>query len=304
MKLHGNEQGLSNPRGMVARIFLFLFNVCSAASDGYTFFEGSNDLRESSARNFFAAVDNQQHEEESDGVDESIGTRKGESSHKINTSELRRGGPASGEGTSGSSQTMEVLGISIAIGIFLLAGVFMLRYFCKDRGAKIAIAKEDTHSSKLDVSVQKIDRSSRWAIDLTGGSEEDNIGDDTLELQEPSVEIGHSVSAENNGSSAISEGNSSRELFSFDSQEGEFIEVFVPPGRMGLMIDSDDDGPPVVDEIRDISPLIGHIKIGDKLITVDGEDVTFMSAFEVTRFLTDRSDNPERKLRVFRPPIK
>eukprot|EP00567_Pseudictyota_dubia_P004598 CAMPEP_0197442986 /NCGR_PEP_ID=MMETSP1175-20131217/8864_1 /TAXON_ID=1003142 /ORGANISM="Triceratium dubium, Strain CCMP147" /LENGTH=118 /DNA_ID=CAMNT_0042973561 /DNA_START=52 /DNA_END=408 /DNA_ORIENTATION=+ len=80
----------------------------------------------------------------------------------------------------------------------------------------------------------------------------------------------------------------------------EVINVYAPPGRLGVVIDTPDDGPPVVHAIRDSSAIADQLRVGDKLLSVDDEDVTSMTAIKVSKLITMKNANPTRKLSFIR----
>ena len=84
---------------------------------------------------------------------------------------------------------------------------------------------------------------------------------------------------------------------SFNSEET--IDIIALPGRVGCVIDRSCDTGPFICEIQDTSPLRGDLKLGDRIVAVDEEDVHQMSAVEVSKLLGSRS-NRERKITVLR----
>ena len=49
----------------------------------------------------------------------------------------------------------------------------------------------------------------------------------------------------------------------------EIIHIFAPPGKLGVVIDTPDDGAPVVHAVKDTSVIADRICVGDKLVAVD-----------------------------------
>lgn len=80
----------------------------------------------------------------------------------------------------------------------------------------------------------------------------------------------------------------------------ETIEVIAPPGKLGVVIDTPNDGAPVVHAIKDKSTVADRLRLGDKLVAVDGVDVTSMTAIKVSQMISKASANPERKLTIVR----
>jgi len=79
----------------------------------------------------------------------------------------------------------------------------------------------------------------------------------------------------------------------------EFYDVLVPPGKLGISIDTPDEGPPRFHVIKDSSCVMGKIKIGDKLLAVNDKDVRAMTAIRVSKMISEQSDI-ERKLSISR----
>ncbi|GMI08776.1 hypothetical protein TrRE_jg13428 [Triparma retinervis] len=71
--------------------------------------------------------------------------------------------------------------------------------------------------------------------------------------------------------------------------------VFAPSGKLGIVVDSTTGGP-TVHSIREISPLIGILNVGDKIISIDDINVTKMSAGGVTKLMAQKSQQSERKI--------
>lgn len=97
---------------------------------------------------------------------------------------------------------------------------------------------------------------------------------------------------------------------SFDS-ESQFqtnvkesvLVINAPPGKLGVVIDTPDDGAPVVHAVKDSSVISDQIRVGDKLVAVDNEDVRSMTAIKVSKLISRKSANPSRKLTVVRTSV-
>ena len=87
---------------------------------------------------------------------------------------------------------------------------------------------------------------------------------------------------------------------SVDNIKEEVILIEAPPGKLGVVIDTPDDGPPVVHAVKDSSVLAGMVEVGDKLIAIDDTDVTTSSAVKVSKIIAKKSSNPVRKLKLVR----
>ena len=66
------------------------------------------------------------------------------------------------------------------------------------------------------------------------------------------------------------------------------FEVMVPPGMLGLVIDSPNGSVPVIRAIKPTSVLFPQVQVGDRLISVDHQNVTNMSATQVSNLITQK----------------
>mmetsp|Transcript_12807 Transcript_12807/g.32271 ORF Transcript_12807/g.32271 Transcript_12807/m.32271 type:complete len:604 (-) Transcript_12807:181-1992(-) len=80
----------------------------------------------------------------------------------------------------------------------------------------------------------------------------------------------------------------------------EILHIFAPPGKLGVVIDTPDDGAPVVHAVKETSVVVNKVKVGDKLVAVDDEDVRTLTAIKVSKLISRKSANPSRKLTVLR----
>lgn len=83
-------------------------------------------------------------------------------------------------------------------------------------------------------------------------------------------------------------------------QKDELIYIFAPPGKLGVVIDTPDDGAPIVHAVKDTSVIADRIMVGDKLVAVDDEDVRTMTAIKVSKMISRKGANPSRKLTIIR----
>lgn len=81
------------------------------------------------------------------------------------------------------------------------------------------------------------------------------------------------------------------------------FEVEAPAGLLGLVLETSEDGVPVVHAIKESSCLAGQVQVGDRLVCVDDEDVTSMLASSVSRLIASKKDNPVRTF-VFTRPVE
>lgn len=84
----------------------------------------------------------------------------------------------------------------------------------------------------------------------------------------------------------------------------ETFEVVAPAGMLGLILETDVvDNRPVVNNIRPTSVLAHVVKIGDHLITVDGEHVARQKASDVSALIASKKNEQARVL-VFARSIR
>jgi hypothetical protein len=82
------------------------------------------------------------------------------------------------------------------------------------------------------------------------------------------------------------------------------IEVRVPAGAMGLVLETPDSGAPRVHHIYSSGPLAGRVRQGDRLVAVDGRNVASMNAAVVSRLIASKKDKAVRELIFLRPKQK
>lgn len=83
----------------------------------------------------------------------------------------------------------------------------------------------------------------------------------------------------------------------------ERLEVSAPSGMLGIVLETAPDGTPVVKTVRPSSVLADQVDTSDRLVNVDDMDVTAMLASDVSKLISSKKDQKERKL-VFMRPVK
>jgi C-terminal processing protease CtpA/Prc len=81
----------------------------------------------------------------------------------------------------------------------------------------------------------------------------------------------------------------------FEDPEERF-DVVAPAGKLGMVIDTPNGGMPVVHAIKETSVLAEQVRVGDRLLSVDGEDCTGMTAMQVSKLISLKSEKPARVL--------
>lgn len=86
--------------------------------------------------------------------------------------------------------------------------------------------------------------------------------------------------------------------------ETEPLDIIAPSGKLGIVLVTPEPpaspGPAYVFNIRDDSPLVGKVRLGDKIIAVDGDNVSEMTAINVSKLLGSKSSYKKRKITVLR----
>jgi C-terminal processing protease CtpA/Prc len=85
------------------------------------------------------------------------------------------------------------------------------------------------------------------------------------------------------------------------NMDGDKYTVIAPAGKLGVILDNPDDGAPVIHTVKETSPLLGKINVGDRLVNIDNVDVSGYTPAQVVQLLSTKSNNPERLLTMLRP---
>jgi C-terminal processing protease CtpA/Prc len=80
----------------------------------------------------------------------------------------------------------------------------------------------------------------------------------------------------------------------------ELIEIYAPAGKLGIILETPGDGPPIVHQVRPNSVLRDEIQVGDRIIALDDEDVRNKSANKVSKMISRKMENTTRKFTVIR----
>lgn len=86
---------------------------------------------------------------------------------------------------------------------------------------------------------------------------------------------------------------------SFEEQfagQDECFEVTVPPGKLGVIVDLSGTGEPMVRAIKPDSILADEVKVGDRLLSVDGEGCSEMTAEQVSKLIAVKAGQPCRRI--------
>lgn len=80
----------------------------------------------------------------------------------------------------------------------------------------------------------------------------------------------------------------------------DVVHVFCGPGKLGIALDTPDNSAPVVHFVKTISPIHDKVFPGDRLIAIDDEDVSYLTAVKISKIINRKSGNVTRKLTVLR----
>jgi C-terminal processing protease CtpA/Prc len=105
------------------------------------------------------------------------------------------------------------------------------------------------------------------------------------------------------GESIFSDDASFEEQYN-ESEEILPFEITVPAGKLGMVIDTPNGGFPIVHAIKDTSILADRVRVGDRLVSVDGQDCTTMSALQVSKLISLKSGQTARVLVFVRNRIR
>lgn len=97
------------------------------------------------------------------------------------------------------------------------------------------------------------------------------------------------------GESIFSDDASFEEQYVESDQQVPF-EITAPAGKLGMVIDTPNGGFPIVHAIKDTSILADKVRVGDRLVSVDGQDCTAMTAVQVSKLISLKSDQASRIL--------
>eukprot|EP00569_Conticribra_weissflogii_P017881 CAMPEP_0171449360 /NCGR_PEP_ID=MMETSP0881-20121228/40081_1 /TAXON_ID=67004 /ORGANISM="Thalassiosira weissflogii, Strain CCMP1336" /LENGTH=476 /DNA_ID=CAMNT_0011973799 /DNA_START=629 /DNA_END=2060 /DNA_ORIENTATION=- len=70
----------------------------------------------------------------------------------------------------------------------------------------------------------------------------------------------------------------------------EIIDVVAPSGVLGLVLESPDGGWPVVRVVKENSVVSEHVDVGDRIMSIDGEDIRNLTIFKSSSILNSYSE--------------
>jgi hypothetical protein len=87
------------------------------------------------------------------------------------------------------------------------------------------------------------------------------------------------------------------------TQRTTTLSVTLPSGKVGMVLNTPPEGTwsaPVIYQIKPNCPVKDQVCVGDRLLSVDNEDVSYMSAVEASRCLSGKVNQPRRELLLAR----
>lgn len=114
--------------------------------------------------------------------------------------------------------------------------------------------------------------------------------------------LGHHRSNSRGSHRAGGSGSSSRNRQMSSSSRRSRVTVLAPPGKLGIILANKADSKgTVVSGVRTSSALVEKVSPGDRIVAIDGEDVSLMTVSEITTIMARKSDF-ERTLTVLTSP--
>ena len=151
-----------------------------------------------------------------------------------------------------------------------------------------------------DYKMAQIQRSTGGeASDRTMSSDGLTLGDHTNGTYSYGSQAGHSNPSLFQDSS-LENSSYTQSLYSDRPNRDEVIHILAPPGKLGMSIETPDDGIIMVHGIKTTSPIFDELKVGDRILALDDEDVRFYTALKISKMITNKSSNKVRKLTVIR----
>jgi len=232
--------------------------------------------------------------------------------------------PPAGDGNSGGP-TAATIGIIVGLSVVGLAGFALAGFLVYSRrrrsGKKTPVSSMDEdpndkhYGDEIDIGMR--DEVSTLGDPIPADMRNDFLGEDAAfstatdsltadydfqkvyRNSQPSVVDSHTGS---DPSSFLAKDDITLEAEYHNEPQIRF-EVEAPAGLLGLVLETSEDGVPVVHAIKESSCLAGEVQVGDRLVCVDDEDVTSLLASSVSRLIASKKENPVRTF-VFTRPVE
>jgi len=222
-------------------------------------------------------------------------------------------------GSSGATIGIIAVTVIVVLVVIALAGYYLLVYR-KERHQDNNIPPEISSPTSGD-GIQEIDVARPTDVSTLGdpippGHHKDTIppegsvAEDTTSLdydyRRAYIDSGPSLGGSASSGSTNPNNVVAKDDVTLDAQyfADDHFEVEAPPGMLGLVLETSTDGVPTVHAIKSTSPLVEQVRQGDRLLSVDGEDVTVMLASDVSKLIAQKKDNPVRRFVFAKPNTK
>jgi len=130
-----------------------------------------------------------------------------------------------------------------------------------------------------------------------------SVGGNTMNTRDRTTSEEFTKMSSTNSAAMSKLGRMGENLFADDgSFEQQFqdpeerFDVVAPAGKLGMVIDTPNGNIPVVHAIKETSVLADQVRVGDRLLSVDGEDCVGMTAMQVSKLISLKSEKPARVL--------
>lgn len=198
-----------------------------------------------------------------------------------------------------------VVGVSVGAFCLLLACIFGCCVICRRRRERRSIESKrlPTHKSGLRTESSGTENTQLTTEIVVENKEEDDVstlGDDFDLKDYPGAASILGMALERGGDASSVE-ESLKEAIAATTVDGETTNedarytAKAPPGKLGMIVDTAEvDRCPYVHTIKADSVLIDQVKPGDRLLTVNGHNVTGMTALEVSRLISKLNPTESR----------
>jgi hypothetical protein len=78
------------------------------------------------------------------------------------------------------------------------------------------------------------------------------------------------------------------------------LDMYAPAGKLGVIIDTPNDGALMIHAFKEDSPVADKIQVGNKFVAVDDKDVRAMMAAKVSKLISMKMNNPLMKFTIIR----
>lgn len=189
------------------------------------------------------------------------------------------------------------------------------RHSRSSRASRYSIKSTKSHLSQMSVESRSVANDLirlEMQLAMVGAKAGDNAVKKELELEakkknssgvgngSSSVQGNLSIANASSGGASLSQRSSNRTVTTITKRVKKTVEA--PPGKLGIILaNKTDSRGTVVSGVRTNSVLFDKIIPGDRIVAIDGEDVSRMSVSEITTIMSRKSDF-DRTLTVLTNP--